>query len=113
MGRTLMTIDEYSEEANRTKNHDLRLDTSMLYNALKLSEEAGEISGHLGKFIGQGHKLDFEKIAYELGDLLWHLNALSNDVGYSLNEVARMNIEKLRRRYPDGFSVERSISRSD
>jgi NTP pyrophosphatase (non-canonical NTP hydrolase) len=113
MVQTLMTIDEYSRNANRTANKSLSPDIRIVYNALKAAGEAGEIADLVGKWIGQGHELDRERVIKEMGDVLWHLNDLADGLGITLNDVAQMNIEKLRGRYPDGFSVERSISRSD
>ena len=49
----------------------------------------------------------------ELGDILWYLTWLCSEFGFSLEEVAQANIDKLRKRYPDGFSVERSINRKE
>lgn len=108
-----MTIDEYSKDANRTANKSLPCNVRIVYNALKVAGEAGEIADLVGKWIGQGHELDRDKIIKEMGDTLWHLNDLADGLGITLNEVAWLNIEKLRDRYPDGFSTERSINRSD
>ena len=49
----------------------------------------------------------------ELGDILWYLTWLCSEFGFGLEEVAQANIDKLKRRYPEGFSVERSINRKE
>ncbi len=59
----------------------------------------------------QGHELDVEKVLDELGDVLWFAGELCDCMGISLEDVARHNIEKLRARYPEGFSAERSRNR--
>ena len=48
----------------------------------------------------------------EMGDGLWYPAAIAWLKGWRLSEPARRNVEKLRRRYPDGFSQERSINRT-
>ena len=58
-------------------------------------------------------KLTRENRREELGDLLWYLTWLCSEFGFSLEEVAQANIAKLRERYPEGFSVERSINRKE
>ena len=77
----------------------------VIYPALALNEEAGEVAGKISKLIrDQGLKFDgTEKltghqraeIIFELGDCLWDIAALARDLGVSLNEVAHMNLEKL------------------
>ena len=66
----------------------------------------------------KGHKIEEPKLTMEncreeLGDILWYLTWLCSEFGFSLGEVAQANIDKLRERYPDGFSVERSINRKE
>lgn len=66
----------------------------------------------------KGHRIKepkqtMENLREELGDVLWYLTWLCSEFGFSLEEVAQANIAKLRERYPEGFSVERSINRKD
>lgn len=107
-----MTINEYQKEALRTasgmnhKNHD------MLENAaLGLCGEGGEVADLVKKALFQGHKLDKEHLAKELGDVAWYVAVGAHALGYDLETVLRMNVVKLRERYPDGFEVERSLHR--
>lgn len=51
------------------------------------------------------------RVADELGDMFWFASELCDRLGLRLEDVARANIEKLRRRYPDGFDAERSLHR--
>jgi NTP pyrophosphatase (non-canonical NTP hydrolase) len=82
--------------------------------ALGLSGESGEIADHVKKIVYHGHPLDDEtrdKIAKEIGDILWYCALGSRGIGVSLSEIARMNVDKLRKRYPEGFSTELSLNR--
>ena len=48
-----------------------------------------------------------------MGDILWYLSSLASSLDISLNEVAVMNVDKLRKRYPDGFDKDRSQNRGN
>jgi NTP pyrophosphatase (non-canonical NTP hydrolase) len=57
--------------------------------------------------------LDREKLRNELGDVLWYVATMASDLGIPLSDVASANVDKLRKRYPEGFSVERSVNRDE
>lgn len=76
-----------------------------------LNGEAGEAIDILKKHLFQGHKMDREHLAKELGDIGWYLAVSADALGYSLEEILQMNVDKLRARYPDGFETERSMNR--
>ena len=59
----------------------------------------------------QGHELDKERTCEELGDVLWYVALAAEAMGTTVEELMRGNIEKLKRRYPDGFDPERSRNR--
>ncbi|MFO0203276.1 MAG: nucleoside triphosphate pyrophosphohydrolase family protein, partial [Alphaproteobacteria bacterium] len=80
---------------------------------LGLPEEVGEVLGSIKKAEFHGHTTSSESIKKELGDVLWYVACIAHWYGYTLSDVATENIEKLRRRYPDGFSVQRSVNRGD
>ena len=83
-------------------------------SALGLSGESGEIADHVKKILYHGHPLDDatrDKIAKELGDILWYCALGAKGIGMSLAEIAVMNVAKLEKRYPDGFSTENSLNR--
>ncbi len=82
-------------------------------DALGLTGEAGEVADLIKKHIGHGHPLDKTKTAKELGDDFWYIAVLACRIGYTLEDIARMNVAKLMARYPEGFSSERSINRKD
>lgn len=85
----------------------------LLEGLIGLNGEAGEASDILKKALFQGHKLDREHIAKELGDVAWYLALSADAIGYSLDEIFQMNIEKLKERYPDGFEEDKSIHRKE
>lgn len=76
-----------------------------------LSGESGEVTDHIKKVAFQGHDLDKEEIAKELGDVLWYVARTADSIGYKLEDIAEMNVKKLRKRYPNGFSEEASRNR--
>ena len=76
------------------------------YLALAMSGEAGEVCGKV-KRIYRDHESKFtpetgHDIAHELGDVLWYIAVLADKLGYSLDEIAAMNIEKLENRAAKG-----------
>lgn len=81
--------------------------------ALGLCGESGEVADLLKKHLYQGHELNRERVAEELGDVAWYLAVMAEAIGYDLETVLKMNVEKLWKRYPDGFSVERSVNREE
>jgi len=76
--------------------------------SLGLSGEAGEFADLMKKAHGHGHELDKNKAAKELGDVLWYVSVLAKSLGFTLSEIATMNVVKLMNRYPNGFTVEDS-----
>ena len=89
------------------------LSGDILHSAVGISGEAGELLDHIKKVIWQGHCIDCDYIIKELGDILFYLTSMCNCVGTDIDEVCKLNIEKLTKRYPDGvFDKDRSINRS-
>ena len=95
------TLDGYQAEARRTINRALSDEFRLLDAAAGLAEEAGEVLSHVRKHVMRGRALDREAVALELGDALWCLTVVADTLGISLDDVARLNVEKLRSRYPD------------
>ena len=109
-----MTLNQYQTEAMRTASGMTAAsdENLMLNGAMGLNGEAGEVIDILKKYMFQGHDLDKDHVAKECGDCLWYLAILAKGAGYTLDEIAEMNKEKLRKRYPDGFEAGRSLHRS-
>ena len=108
-----MTINEYQALAQRTSNKELSKGFHLLNGALGLCGEAGEVADLVKKGYMQGHDVDREHVAKELGDVCWYIAETASALDYTLEEIMEMNIKKLRKRYPNGFEAERSLHRKE
>lgn len=105
-----LTPNKYQELAMRTAKPECR---NLSNVGLGLAGEAGECADLIKKHLHQEHPLDKEQLKKELGDVCWYLALGCEVAGTTLEEVMRMNIDKLRARYPDGFDSERSQHRDE
>lgn len=133
-----MKLNEYQELAARTINKDASATDNLINACLGLAGEVGEFNDLIKKWLFHGHTLDIDKCVKELGDTLWYIPQaigalkklaedrqayagiaafnLTNTIPTSdltLEGVARINIEKLEKRYKDGFSSQASINRTE
>lgn len=108
-----LTMREYQAAAARTINADLPKREQLMNMAFGLAGEIGEVVDVLKKHLFQGHELDAGKLVDELGDVLWYVSGMAGIVGFGLDLVAQRNVDKLKARYPDGFSAERSRHRDE
>ena len=108
-----MKINEYQQLAMRTLNKDLSKKDVLFNGGMGLCGEAGEAIDIVKKYLAQGHELDKEKLIKELGDVAWYLAETAYALDTDLETVFNLNIEKLKRRYPEGFEKEKSISRNE
>ena len=108
-----MTINEYQKLAMTTLNPALNKKAVLINGVMGLCGEAGEAIDIVKKQLHQGHELDKDKLAKELGDIAWYLAETATALDISLEDVLAGNIEKLRSRYPEGFSSEKSIHRAE
>ena len=107
-----MYMNEYQALAARTIDGAL-LPKLIEYHALHgMVAEVGELHAIYQKMY-QGHSIDTEHIKKELGDILWFIAEYCTVKGWNLSEIAQMNIDKLKARYPEGFDPEHSLHRSD
>ncbi len=107
-----MNGEEYKKLAMRTCNIPYDNKQGMLYHGVfGLTSEAGEVAGICQKTY-QGHEFDKEHMKKELGDCMWMIAEICAALDLSLDDVMETNIEKLRKRYPDGFEAERSLHRA-
>ena len=83
----------------------------LLNGALGLTGEAGEVSDMIKKHIFHGHDLDTDALIKELGDCAWYIALICTAIGVGMDTVLECNIEKLKKRYPEGFSSQASIER--
>ena len=106
-----MTANEYQRRALRTLNPALSGKDVLINGVMGLCGESGEAIDLVKKHLAQGHPLDRDALVGELGDVAWYLAETAHAIGYSLNDIFAMNIEKLKKRYPDGFEESRSLAR--
>ena len=105
-----MNFEDYQQEARRTQRTDLPLWAMREHALYGLASEVGEIHG-LHQKVHQGHPLDDTALRLEIGDVLWFVAELCDVYGFDMGEIAAANIEKLRVRYKDKFTVNESLHR--
>lgn len=108
-----MQFNEYQNLAQRTSNQELLPRDHVINGALGLCGEAGEVADLIKKAFMQGHIIDRAKVTEEVGDVLWYCAELAAWMGMDLDEIAERNVQKLMKRYPEGFSADRSINREE
>ena len=113
-----MDANQYQEQAARTliagPDADYTPEQVMLvWNALGLAGEAGEVADTIKKAVFHQHGLDRDVVIKELGDVLWYVAALCSKLDVSLSEVMERNIAKLVKRYPEGYTSAASKVRAD
>lgn len=85
----------------------------LLNGCLGLSGEAGELNDLVKKWIFHKKPLDREHMKKEIGDVCWYIADICHSMGFDLGEIFQMNIDKLKARYPEGFSEQRANNRSE
>lgn len=108
-----MRANEYQEQAARTISVDRLPHWGFLISGLGIAGEAGEVADMIKKVVGHRHPMDLEKFKLELGDVLWYVADLCTLAGFTMEEVMEANIEKLLKRYPNGWNSEDSLARRD
>lgn len=109
-----MNLREYQEKSKRTLNYDLTYNQILTNMIFGIIGETGEVVDILKKYLYQGHHLDEGHIAHiaeEIGDIMFYIVNLCNLLELDLEIIIEANYNKLLKRYPNGFSVERSINR--
>ena len=100
-----------------TKLHLSNADIGGIFNAcLGLSGEVGETLDMIKKWIFHEKAFDTEGVEHlkkELGDIMWYMAMMCHSLGFDLDEIMQMNIDKLRARYPEGFDVDRANNRAE
>ena len=93
-----MNFNEYQKHARSTAVYPKEY--KVIYPALGLCGEAGEVAEKIKKTLrGDTHSSDqLHNLAMELGDVLWYVSALADDLGITLEQVAQWNVDKLQRR---------------
>ena len=104
---------EYQKLAMKTLNPSLTKKDMLVNGVMGLNGESGEVIDIVKKHMFQGHELDNDKIKKELGDVMWYVAEVCEALDLSLDEVMEGNIEKLAKRFKDGFTVNESINRKE
>lgn len=108
-----MNLNDYQQLAARTLGRDRTHEQQLANAALGLTGEAGETAELIKKHLFHATPLDQDALVKELGDCLWYIAAFATVQGLDLDEIAQRNIDKLRKRYPEGFDPERSRNRTE
>lgn len=108
-----MNFTEYQELAARTLGRDRTHEQQLANAALGLTGEAGEVAEVIKKHLFHATPLDRDAIIKELGDCLWYIGAFATVLDLSMDDIAQRNIDKLKKRYPEGFDTERSRNRTE
>lgn len=106
-----MTMNEYQELAQRTSNPALTQEEHLLNAMLGLAGETGECCDLVKKGLYQDGREIRDKLFDELSDVMWYIAEAAAAMGFEMDAIAEHNIEKLKRRYPEGFAAERSLHR--
>ena len=110
-----MFVNDYQKAALRTESkvYNSYASSRIVQGLMGLNGESGEAIDILKKHLFQGHPLDRAHLAKELGDVAWYLAITADAIGYDLETIFQMNIDKLKERYPDKFDPELSKNRKD
>ncbi len=108
-----MTVNEYQIQAMTTLNPTLSKKDVLINSVMGLCGESGEAIDIVKKWLAQGHTLDKERLAKELGDVAWYLAEAATALDIPLEDIFQANLDKLKKRYPEGFDTQRSLIRPD
>lgn len=111
-----MKANEYQKLAGRTlidqPDFEITQEQVMIsWWAVGLTGEAGEVADLIKKGIYHQQGIDPLKMKKELGDVLWYLSALCTQFGFTLEEVMQHNVDKLKARFPEGYTPDRTTFR--
>ena len=106
-----MKVNEYQQKAMRTLNPSLNRKDVLINSVMGLCGESGEVIDIVKKWLMQGHELDKEHLIKELGDVAWYLAEAATALDVPLETIFQSNLDKLERRFPDGFDSNNSIHR--
>ena len=106
-----MNANEYQKLAMVTLNPQLNKKDVLINSVMGLCGESGEAIDIVKKWMAQGHELDKAHLAKELGDIAWYLAEAATALDMPLEDILQENINKLKKRYPEGFETKRSLVR--
>lgn len=108
---------DYNPIISRLKMYETSKDdpslARLLHAAIGMSGESGEVLDSLKKSLMYGKPLNANNLKEECGDLLWYMSLMLHELGTDFETVMQMNIDKLSKRYPEGFTEKDAIERKD
>lgn len=108
-----MNFNEYQDACCRTAGKHFTPGEALANWAMGLCGESGEYTELIKKHLFHGKELDKEKAYKELGDVFYYLAMCATQLGISLEEIAIINIDKLKARYPEKFTLGGGIREED
>lgn len=114
-----MDLNEYQRLAMRTNGTPKKsylttgINAQLLNAVLGATGEAGELADDVKKSLFHGKPFDRDHALKEIGDIMWYAAQAADALDATLEEVGAANIEKLKKRYPEGFSHAASAARVD
>jgi NTP pyrophosphatase (non-canonical NTP hydrolase) len=116
-----MNTEEYIENVLKTESADYeaikhriatRHNVRILHGIMGIDTESGELTDALKKFLFYGKNIDTVNVVEELGDLLWYVALICDELKISFSDIMRINIDKLRSRYGEKFDEKKAIDRN-
>ena len=86
---------------------------TLIHGVLGLTGESGEVADLVKKGIFHEKGIDMDHLKKELGDVMWYIALICDACGFNLDDIMMLNVLKLQRRYPDGFSTDRANHRDE
>ena len=112
--KSVLSANDYQKLALKFEQGMSQDYPRIVMGLMGLNGEAGEAIDILKKHLFHFHELDKYHLARELGDVAWYLAMSADAIGYSLEEIFEMNLDKLSKRYPEGhFDPEHSKHRKE
>ena len=102
---------EFENLSKRTINENLTPEQQISNAIFGLHGELGEVTDLIKKQLYQGHKISYDKLNEEVGDMLFYLAWLVRLYDMDFEKILQDNVDKLKKRYPEGFDSEKSINR--
>ena len=103
----------FQREARRTLREDLPYEAICSNMCMGLAGEIGEVIDIMKKHIYQGKELDITDVIEEVGDVLWYIANFCNINNITMDECMKSNMKKLKKRFPNGFTVKDANERKD
>lgn len=109
-----MTLNEYSQAALKFLNNDIQNQNDKLnLAALGLTGQSGQFADAWKKIYYHKHDININQLSLQLGDILWYIVVAAKALNLTLEDIAKLNIDKLSKRYPNGWDSKKSINRTN